>query len=89
MGGDHQLGRGQARLDLLDTGDGRAAGADSRLLDASRETARGVVIAALGRGNVPPAMCEGIERWLATGKPVVIRVPTRAGSPSNRTESGS
>lgn len=47
-------------------------GADSRLLDAARETARGVVIAALGRGNVPPAMCDGIERWLATGKPVVI-----------------
>lgn len=47
-------------------------GADSRLLDASRAHARGVVIAALGRGNVPPAMCDGISRWLAEGKPVVI-----------------
>ena len=48
------------------------AGADSRLLDASCETARGVVVAALGRGNLPPAMLEGVERWLEAGKPVVI-----------------
>ena len=47
-------------------------GADSRLLDASRAEALGVVVAALGRGNVPPAMCDGISRWLAEGKPVVI-----------------
>lgn len=47
-------------------------GADSRLLDASRAEGRGVVVAALGRGNVPPAMCDGIERWLAEQKPVVI-----------------
>jgi L-asparaginase len=48
------------------------AGADSRLLDASRGEGKGVVISALGRGNVPPAMVTGIERWLADGKPVVI-----------------
>jgi L-asparaginase len=48
------------------------AGADSRLLDASRATARGVVISALGRGNLPPAMLDGVERWLAEDKPVVI-----------------
>jgi L-asparaginase len=48
------------------------AGADSRLLDASRAEARGVVIGAMGRGNVPPAMVPGIERWIAEGKPVVI-----------------
>ena len=47
-------------------------GADSRLLDASRDEALGVVIAALGRGNVPPAMVPGIERWIAAGKPVVV-----------------
>lgn len=47
-------------------------GADSRLLDASRADGLGVVVAALGRGNVPPAMCDGIERWLADDKPVVI-----------------
>ena len=48
------------------------AGADSRLLDASRREARGVVVAAMGRGNVPPAMIEGIDRWHEDGKPVII-----------------
>jgi len=49
-----------------------AAGTDSRLLDASRPAACGVVVAAMGRGNVPPAMVPGIERWIADGKPVVV-----------------
>jgi L-asparaginase len=48
------------------------SGADSHLLDASRERALGVVIAAMGRGNVPPAMVDGIDRFVAEGKPVVI-----------------
>ena len=48
------------------------AGADSRLIDASRRDARGVVVAAMGRGNVPPAMVPGIQRFLDDGKPVVI-----------------
>jgi L-asparaginase len=48
------------------------AGADSRLLDASRRDARGLVVAAMGSGNLPPAMVPGIERWVADGKPVVI-----------------
>ena len=48
------------------------AGCDARLLDAARQDALGVVVAAMGRGNVPPAMVPGIERWLETGKPVVI-----------------
>lgn len=48
------------------------AGGDARLLDVSRTTARGVVVAALGRGNVPPAMAEGIGRCLADGVPVVV-----------------
>lgn len=48
------------------------AGADERLLDASRASARGVVLAAMGRGNVPPAMVPGVERWAAEGKPVVV-----------------
>jgi L-asparaginase len=52
-------------------------GADSRLLDASRETARGIVIAAMGRGNVPPEMVPGVERWVSSGRPVVIA--SRAG----------
>jgi L-asparaginase len=48
------------------------AGADSRLMDASRREGKGLVIAAMGRGNVPPSMVEGIERWIAEEKPVVI-----------------
>ena len=49
------------------------AGADARLLDASREGgALGVVVAAMGRGNVPPEVVPGIERWVAAGRPVVI-----------------
>ena len=48
------------------------AGADSSLLDASRIRGRAVVIAAMGRGNVPPAMVDGIRRWVDDGKPVVI-----------------
>jgi L-asparaginase len=48
------------------------AGADSRLLDASRRDGLGLVVAALGRGNVPPEMVDGIERWIEEAKPVVI-----------------
>ena len=48
------------------------AGADGRLLDALRAESRGVVVAALGRGNTPFAMFESIKRWIADGKPVVI-----------------
>ncbi|HEY5219929.1 MAG TPA: asparaginase [Gemmatimonadaceae bacterium] len=48
------------------------AGADARLLDASRAEARGVIVAAMGRGNVPPLMADGIARWVADGKPAVI-----------------
>jgi L-asparaginase len=48
------------------------SGADARLLDASRQEALGVVIAAMGRGNVPPAMVGGIERWITAGKPVIV-----------------
>ena len=48
------------------------AGADSRLLDAARPEGVGVVIAGMGRGNIPPAMVPGLERWIAEGKPVVV-----------------
>ena len=49
------------------------AGADARLLDASRESgALAAVVAALGRGNVPPEVVPGLERWVAAGRPVVI-----------------
>jgi L-asparaginase len=48
------------------------AGADGRLLDALRAEGKGVVVAALGRGNTPLAMYEAIKRWIDVGKPVVI-----------------
>jgi len=56
-----------------------AAGCDTRLLDASRHHARGVVIAAMGRGNVPPALVPAIERWIAEAKPVVLTSRTQGG----------
>jgi len=55
------------------------AGCDARLLDAARVESRGAVIAAMGRGNVPPAMVPGIERFLAEGKPIVITSRTGGG----------
>jgi L-asparaginase len=49
------------------------AGADSRLVEASLDSgALGVVLEALGRGNVPPAVVPGIRRWADAGKPVVV-----------------
>lgn len=52
---------------------GAWAGCDARLLDASLESgARGVVVAAMGRGNLPPEMVPGVARWLEAGRPVVI-----------------
>jgi L-asparaginase len=48
------------------------AGADGRLIDASRDSgARAVVVAAMGRGNVPPSMFEAIART-ASRVPVII-----------------
>lgn len=55
------------------------AGADERLLDAARQSARGIVVAAMGRGNVPPAMVPAIGRWIDEGKPVVITSRTQGG----------
>lgn len=48
------------------------SGADGRLVDRSRETAKGVVVAALGRGNVPPYMAEALGRCVEAGVPVVV-----------------
>ena len=48
------------------------AGSDARLLDGCRPTSRGLVVAAMGRGNVPPTTADGIRRWRDEGKPVVI-----------------
>ena len=56
-----------------------AAGCDSRLLDAVRRESRGAVIAAMGRGNVPPDMVPGIGRYIIDEKPVVITSRTGGG----------
>jgi L-asparaginase len=49
------------------------AGMDSALLLWSLEQgSRGLVIEAMGQGNVPPEMLPGIEAWLGAGKPVVL-----------------
>ena len=56
------------------------AGADARLLEASLDTgARGVVVEALGRGNVPPAVLPGVRRWTESGRPVVITSRSQRG----------
>jgi L-asparaginase len=55
------------------------AGADSRLLMASLESAKGVVVAGMGRGNIPPAMLDGIDAFIAAGKPVVVSSRTMRG----------
>ncbi|SHE88925.1 asparaginase [Clostridium fallax] len=50
-----------------------AAGMDSTLLDYSIDkNVDGIVVEAMGRGNVPPDMVEGIERALKNNIPVVI-----------------
>jgi L-asparaginase len=56
-----------------------AAGCDERLLDASRTTAKAVVIAAMGRGNVPPAVVPAIQRWIDEDKPVVLTSRAQGG----------
>jgi L-asparaginase len=48
------------------------AGCDGRAADATRATGRGLVVAALGRGNVPPPMADALGAWIGAGKPVVI-----------------
>ena len=55
------------------------AGCDSRILDAVRSDSRGAVIAAMGRGNVPPEMVPGIQRFIEDGKPVIITSRTGGG----------
>ena len=67
------------------------AGADARLLHASRETgAKAVVVAAMGRGNLPPAMAAGVEEWVASGRPLVVSSRAQRGrvGPSYAYEGG-
>ena len=64
-----RVGRVEPRVDLV----AAVTGADDRHVRCSLETgARGVVIQALGRGNVPPAMRPGIAAAIQRSVPVVI-----------------
>jgi L-asparaginase len=48
-------------------------GMDSELLFWSLDRGnRGLVIEAMGQGNVPPAILPGLRRWLDAGRPVVL-----------------
>ena len=50
-----------------------AAGTDGLLIDACVDGgAKGIVLEALGRGNVPPACVPSIERAISRGVPVVL-----------------
>jgi L-asparaginase len=49
------------------------AGADSRLVEASLDSgAHGIVLEAMGRGNVPPAVLPGVRRWIEADRPVIV-----------------
>jgi L-asparaginase len=49
------------------------SGSDSLLIDyLIEQNAKGIVIEALGRGNLPPLMIPGIEKALKLGVPVII-----------------
>ncbi|WP_129664730.1 asparaginase [Phytoactinopolyspora endophytica] len=57
------------------------AGADGALVRAAVDAgARGVVVAALGAGNVTPAMAEAVQSVIAGGVPVVVASRTGAGA---------
>lgn len=47
-------------------------GDDGSALDAARPGHDGVVVEAMGSGNVPPGALPAIGRWLGAGKPVVL-----------------
>ena len=50
-----------------------SAGSDSKFIDFSIEQGyKGIVVEALGRGNVPPSMVDGIKRAIDRKIPVVI-----------------
>ena len=48
------------------------AGSDGRLAELARPTGRGLVVGALGRGNVPPPLADALAAWIGDGKPVVV-----------------
>jgi len=56
------------------------AGADARLVEASLDSgANAIVLEAMGRGNVPPAVLPGIRRWIDADRPVVVATRSSRG----------
>jgi L-asparaginase len=76
-----RVARLETTVDLIKS----AAGADDRFLRCSLAAgATGIVIEAMGRGNLPPAMKPGIEAAAAGGVPVVLASRYGAGSVQER-----
>ena len=76
-----RVARLETTVDLIKS----AAGADDRFLRCSLAAgATGIVIEAMGRGNLPPAMKPGIEAASAAGVPVVLASRYGAGSVQER-----
>lgn len=65
----HQIERLEDRVGLIKTCSGMDSGILHYYLDRGM---KGLVIEAMGRGNIPPAMVEGVERAIAENVPVVI-----------------
>ena len=76
-----RVARLETTVDLIKS----AAGADDRFLRCSLAGgATGIVIEAMGRGNLPPAMKPGIVAATAAGVPVVLSSRYGAGSVQER-----
>ena len=59
----------ESKVDLIKC----AAGMDSKYIDfCLGEGSKGLVIEAMGRGNIPPFMVDGVRRAIKKGVPVVI-----------------
>lgn len=59
----------ESRVDLIKC----AAGMDSKYIDfCLNQGSKGFVIEAMGRGNIPPAMLDGVRRAIDMGVPVVV-----------------
>jgi L-asparaginase len=81
------LSAGLGRVDII----AMYAGADGSLIDAAvRAGAQGLVIAAVGAGNVNPAMFASIKRAITSGVKIVIatRVPNGRVQPIYGFEAG-
>ena len=69
------------RVDLITA----SVGCDGRFVRHAVATgARGIVVTALGSGNVPPAMLEGIRRAVEAGLPVVVASRCAGGATAPR-----